>query len=154
MKILGSTVGAVLVSLAFLFPSITAIHNLGIEAPFSLKGAVLLQFMNVLFAQTSEIYYSESLRAFFHSMSLTSSLMFPISTLLLIYSESCWFVVHSHSHIFGREVQNSRHSFRWSKEKGCLWKSAFGAHLEVLFIFRNEYRPHPTLLLELIWWGL
>lgn len=89
MKILGSTVGPVLVSLAFLLPSLTIISILQIEAAFSLKGAILLQFMNVLFAQTSEIYYSESLSAFFHSMSLTSSLMFPLSTLLLIYSESC-----------------------------------------------------------------
>lgn len=89
MKILGTTVGPVLVSWAFLLPSMTIIHNLGIEAPFSLKGTVVLQFMNTLFAQTSEIHYSESLRAFFHSISLTSSLMFPISTLLLIYTKSC-----------------------------------------------------------------
>lgn len=93
MKILGSTVAPVLASLAFLLPSITVIHNLEIEAPFSLKGAVLLQFMNVLFAQTSKIYYSESLRAFFHSMSLTSSWMFLIFILLLIYTESWWFAL-------------------------------------------------------------
>lgn len=73
-KVSGSTAWPGLVSLAFLLPSVTVISDLGIKAPFSLKGAVLPWFVNPLFSQTSEIYYPESLRAFFHHMSLTSVL--------------------------------------------------------------------------------
>lgn len=74
LTVLGSSDLPGLVSLAFLLPSITVICSVGIKAPFSLKGAVLQWFMNALFAQTSDIYYSESLRAFFHNTSLTSVL--------------------------------------------------------------------------------
>lgn len=35
-------------------------------------------------------------------MSLTSSLMFPISTVLLVFTEFCWFAVHWDSQIFSR----------------------------------------------------
>lgn len=74
LTVLGSSDLPGLMSLALLLPSITVICSMGIKAPFSLEGAVLQWFMNALFAQTSDRHYSESLRAFFHNMSLTSAL--------------------------------------------------------------------------------
>lgn len=115
------------------------------KAPFSLKGAVLQWFMNALFVQTSEIYYSESLRAFFHSMSLTSVL----HPWRFLYKHCSWFILRVNDlqcTKYNEIAVSSEGGLKITgialtsgKEQKCLCKSVLGAHLGTpltFFIFR------------------
>lgn len=115
------------------------------KAPFSLKGAVLQWFMNALFVQTSEIYYSESLRAFFHSMSLTSVL----HPWCFLYKHCSWFILRVNDlqcTKYNEIAVSSEGGLKITgialtsgKEQKCLCKSVLGAHLGtplMFFVFR------------------